>query len=417
LSAKAATAHTRGSISAESLASVMLWLFVFAGSFVMFEPSPYEAMFIPALLAFMLAGLSVPAAIMPLIFLLVLMNIGGVMSMIQVADRPDTVSYAIVSIFMAANAIFFAMILSTRTLERFATIRGAYILSAIIAASLGIAGYFNIAGTFDTFTLYGRAKGLFKDPNVFAPFLIPPLIFLLQDMLLGRMRVLVRTLPIFILIFLALFLGFSRGAWAQFVVSSLFAVLFLLVLAPSAKLRMRVVVLSIVAGIALAVSLATLLAVPAIHELFVSRFALAQNYDVGAGGRFTNQILGIGVILDNPLGIGPHRFAYMFGEDPHNVYMNVFLAYGWLGGFSYIAVVVLTWIMGLRAMFRESPYRLQLSAIMACYMGLCLLGLIIHTDHWRHSFLLLGVTWGFIVAVARWNAREASARQLASRQT
>ena len=33
----------------------------------------------------------------------------------------------------------------------------------------------------------GRAQGTFKDPNVFASFLIPPFIFLAQDQLFGKM--------------------------------------------------------------------------------------------------------------------------------------------------------------------------------------------------------------------------------------
>ncbi len=47
------------------------------------------------------------------------------------------------------------------------------ILAALIAAVCGIAGYFRLfPRAFDLFTLYGRAKGTFNDPNVFGPFLI-----------------------------------------------------------------------------------------------------------------------------------------------------------------------------------------------------------------------------------------------------
>ena len=38
--------------------------------------------------------------------------------------------------------------------------------------------YFNVADTGQYFTIYGnsRAMGFFKDPNVFAPFLVPPIV-------------------------------------------------------------------------------------------------------------------------------------------------------------------------------------------------------------------------------------------------
>ena len=44
----------------------------------------------------------------------------------------------------------------------------------VLAAAVGILGYFNIAGLGPLFTLYDnvRATGPFKDPNVFGPFLV-----------------------------------------------------------------------------------------------------------------------------------------------------------------------------------------------------------------------------------------------------
>ena len=72
--------------------------------------------------------------------------------------------------------------------ERMETIRRGYIFAGLVAAVLGILGYFDVAGSGPYFTLYDntRAMGPFKDPNVFAPFLVPPIVWLSQDMLLRR---------------------------------------------------------------------------------------------------------------------------------------------------------------------------------------------------------------------------------------
>ena len=52
----------------------------------------------------------------------------------------------------------------------------------MIAATLGVAGYFNLVpGGHDLLTLYGRARGTFKDPNVLGAFLILPALFALQS--------------------------------------------------------------------------------------------------------------------------------------------------------------------------------------------------------------------------------------------
>ena len=48
----------------------------------------------------------------------------------------------------------------------------------LAAAVLGIVGYFGLfPGAHELMTRYGRATGLFKDPNVFGPFLVPALVY------------------------------------------------------------------------------------------------------------------------------------------------------------------------------------------------------------------------------------------------
>lgn len=400
MSAPAAAAYPlRRTGVSESLARFVLGVFVFSGSFVLFEPSPYEVMFIPALLTAMLAGIVVRPAILPLVVLMLLFQIGGVLALFQAFDAPKTKMYVLISLFMGANAIFFALVLSRYPLERFSAIKRGYILSAVLAALLGIAGYFGVMS--DTLTLYGRAKGLFKDPNVFAPFLILPMVLLLQDMLLGRLRqILFCALP-FAIIALGLLLGFSRAAWAHFLLSAGLAVVFLLILSPSAQLRLRVIVMSILGAISLGAGLVAILAIPSISKIFLARLSL-QSYDTGPGGRFTNQLQSLPLILENPFGIGPFQYGVRFGADTHNVYLNAFYSYGWLGWASLVMLVLLTWLFGLRALMKPSPYQRPLGALMAVYIGLSLMSFVIDSDHWRHYFLILGCVWGFIAAVFAW---------------
>ena len=37
--------------------------------------------------------------------------------------------------------------------------------------------------------------------------------------------------------------------------------------------------------------------------------------------------------------LGPLHFQKIFGQDPHNVYINAFASYGWLGGISYFLLM------------------------------------------------------------------------------
>src|SRR6266851_580778 len=70
---------------------------------------------------------------------------------------------------LAATVIFLAMVLSEDTAARLDMISRGLTVGALIAATAGIAGYFNLVpGGHDLLTLYDRASGTFKDPNVLA---------------------------------------------------------------------------------------------------------------------------------------------------------------------------------------------------------------------------------------------------------
>ena len=64
------------------------------------------------------------------------------------------------------------------------------------------------------------------------------------------------------------------------------------------------------------------------------------------------------MLLDAPNGFGPLRFRWIFVEDPHNVYINAFASYGWLGGLAYLCLTAATCYAGWRLVFRPSPTRL-----------------------------------------------------------
>ena len=52
------------------------------------------------------------------------------------------------------------------------------------------------------------------------------------------------------------------------------------------------------------------------REVFLARWSLAQSYDVGETGGFTNQLNAIPLLLERPNGMGPQRFYLTFGSGP-----------------------------------------------------------------------------------------------------
>ena len=132
--------------------------------------------------------------------------------------------------------------------------------------------------------------------------------------------------------------------------------------------------------------------------MFLERAKAIQPYDVGPGGRFWEQRLALSVILEHPNGLGPFEFSRIFGAQQHDVYMQGFLVYGWLGGAAYMTLVVVTLAIGLGAVLVPTPWQNYLIAAYAAFVGEAVEGFIVDTDHWRHFFLLLGLIWGLTAA-------------------
>jgi O-antigen ligase len=278
-------------------------------------------------------------------------------------------------------------------LRRLIVLRRAYIIAACFATLVGIGGYF---GVIPAATLYSRASSTFKDPNVFGPFLILPLILLLQAIISPAVRL--RHLFMFGVILFGLLLSFSRGAWAHFAVSAAIALVLTFLTAPDIRTRVRMIFVSMVAVIGLTAFVAGALSVGGLGEMFEQRAKLTQSYDVGSGGRFGLQEKAVDAMLANPAGMGPFEFARVYGGQQHNVYFQAFLNYGWMGGFAYLLLIGLTLFIGLRQCLVHTPWQSYLIAAYGTFCGEVFEGFVIDTDHWRHFFLLLGMVWGLAVA-------------------
>jgi hypothetical protein len=386
-----------------------LWLLTASSWVALIEPSPYEIAFLLVLLVFAVTGIRFTQRLLPLAFLLLAFNIGGLFSLIPWMSDPDAVRFMAVSLYLMITAVVIAAILAEDTLGRLETLRKGYLFAAWCAGIAAILGYFNIAGLGESFTLYGRASGTFKDSNVLGPFLVLPIVFGIQRILNGQCGLMRGLLSISIPL-LALFLTFSRGAWGNLAASVLIMVALSFLVAPDAARRARIVALTLVTLMLAVVALLVALSFEDIRAVFETRASFDQSYDQGVTGRFGSQLRSIPLLLDEPNGFGPLRFRWIFNQqDPHNVYVNAFASYGWLGGFSWLALMAATAYVGWRLVFRRAPTQQHAIAIWAVLFVHILQGLQIDTDHWRHFYLMLGLVWGLTVPVERARAPTAKA--------
>src|SRR3954451_13782028 len=110
----------------------------------------------------------------------------------------------------------------------------------------GTARFFNlVAGRHDLFTLYERARGTFKDPNVFGAFLVLPALFLLQSVVSERFGKSLRSAVAFGILSLAILLAFSRAAWGMLGLTSAFMLGLMVLTSHSRAHRSRIIAIAL----------------------------------------------------------------------------------------------------------------------------------------------------------------------------
>ncbi len=384
------------------LQRLLMWLIGFSGAIVFIEPSPYEVATLLAIVVMISTGLRIRLALMPLIVLLFVINIGYSICAANLMGDSKIVNWILTSWYMAITVIFFAMVVSEDTGARLDFLRRGLIFGALIASIAGIVGYFSLLpGTHQLFTLYERAMGPFKDPNVFSAYLILPALFVLQSVVSDRFGKSMFSAILLGIIALALLLAFSRAAWGQLVLTSAFMLMLMVMTSQSNKQRSRIIATAIIAAVVAAALLAVLLSFSSIDSLFKQRASFDQSYDEGRFGRFGRHLLGAQMALDLPFGIGPLQFRTYFPEDTHNSYLNAFMSGGWISGVCYPALVFTTVLLGFRYLFVRVPWQRAYIAIFSAFLGTVGESFIIDTDHWRHYWLMMGLMWGMFIAAQR----------------
>ncbi|HVJ78356.1 MAG TPA: O-antigen ligase family protein [Hyphomicrobium sp.] len=386
---------------AHRIALALVWLTIAVSSIVYTEPAPVDALTIGLMLLLPIVGLVDAKPMLWAGFAVVFtMTACGELSAALARETGIAVSHMNVSLYLVGAWFLFAAFIAKRPKEHTRLILNAYLLAGIIAALCGIAGYLSLfPGAFDHFTRYGRASGPFKDPNVFGPFLIAPLLLSLHLWLVRPLRRGILPLISAAILAVGILFSFSRGAWAATAIGLLIFCYVYTITVKTNRERLKLAALLLLGALTLAMILAAALQSSAISDLLEQRASLTQSYDVGPDGRFGGQRKAVGLILENPLGIGSAIFTRFYHhEEVHNIYLSMFLNAGWVGGLLYLMTCLGTLVLGLRHAFKRtetSPYFLIAFAALA---GNICEGVLIDSDHWRHFYLLLALVWGMMAA-------------------
>ncbi len=156
---------------AHQLCLTIVWITVALGSLVFIEPAPTDLLTMGLFGLLPVVGLfayheriAAPFAVMLAISALEFLAA-------NFAFDPDVAAkHNAVSLYLFGAAFLFAGFIVKRPAAHAKLILNAYLVSAVLAAALGIVGYLDLFdGAYETLTRYDRASGTFKDPTYSAP--------------------------------------------------------------------------------------------------------------------------------------------------------------------------------------------------------------------------------------------------------
>lgn len=412
--AVASACRPRLTLDYQLVVNAIFALFVFFGMLSLIEPSPYDFLALIAIPVWFLGGFRLHRALVPILLLWIVFEASGFLSLMPDWDQVDPRTYQLQSLYLFVTVVFFTIFFSERTIERGTLCLKAFTAGCVVSAIVGLLGYLDIAGLGAALTtVESRVSGTFKDPNVFGSYLVLAATYLMQIYLLGTTRRKIVTLASLFIVLVGVFISYSRGSWGATLGALTLTTIAGYATADSRAMQKRIMRMSVIAALLGALALGAALAVPDVRAFFFQRAELAQAYDEGVTGRFGNQIRSIPMLVERPGGFGPLQYRRFFDLDPHNSYIGAFANDGWIGGFTWIAIVLASVFVGFRLMFAASPFRRLAQVFAPALIVLLLQGFQIDVDHWRQLFLCFGAVWGMEAARLRWLKTHRTVRETA----
>ncbi len=356
---------------------------------VVIEPAPSDVVFGLAMAVAVVTGRfglkRVPRMATWLVVSFIVLNI---ISMMDVLSWSAAGRFFLITLYLSTFSLWLAAYIDRPGRARWLVC--AYLVAAVLSAVLGSAALFvHFPGNTLMIGDGQRVKALFKDPNVYGPFLIPIALILLEEIIQPRLLRLRRSSMI--VCFFALTVGvvfsFSRASWLNLAVA--LTVLIGVVVARRLDRRAISLVLVVLVG-----GLAIVGAVLGTGELgFLKERAHLQSYDAS---RFGAQARGISAGFEHPFGIGPGQVEVVSPshEASFSLYVRPLSEQGMLGLLVIIALVVGTIAFGvLNVIHGSDTYGISAAALLAAWCGLVANSFFVDTLHWRHLWLVAALIW------------------------
>jgi O-antigen ligase len=324
----------------------------------------------------------VPPSAIVLIGAFVAINL---LASVEVVDAARAATFLSTTVYVCVFALWLASYVDSWRRARLLV--RTYLAAAVVSTLLVLAELVLLPGA-EIFTIGGRGLALFKDPNVFGPFLVPAALIALEELLTPRLLRSrgVLKLAMFVLLSLGVLFSYSRAAWLNLGIGIAVVLVVLALRRGGAGRALKMLVVLLLAGAALAAMVAATDSAD-----FLPQRARFQSYDAG---RFSAQRTSLSVAEDYPLGIGPGQFEDFMSISAHSTYVRAIAEEGFLGFVVLVLLLVVTLHWAAQDAVRgRNPYGIGSAALLGTWVGLLANSFFIDSIHWRHLWLFAGVIW------------------------
>jgi O-antigen ligase len=363
---------------------------------VFVEPAPVDAAILFCIGLCVLLGKFSLAAVgnLPLISLTVFV-LANLISMYDPLDPDRALWYVLVTLYLVGSWFFFVGLIGRYGQPIMARLINTYCFAGLLSAVLGVGGYFHLLPFQDLLLTGGRARGLFKDPNVYGPYLVPVALFALtwSAGAIGW-RLKAAFFSLFLVTVAAILLCFSRACWINFAVALIVFFAGQLLLPGAARQVRRRLRVAAVAVAVSAVAVVLLLNIPAARDMLAQRVTSSglQNYD---RIRFATQSLALETAEQRPLGIGPGQSEVLFNYSTHSMYLRVLSENGSIALLALLIFIGATMARSITLIRQaENPWLREINVVvLATIAGHLVNSFVIDTVHWRHIWFIYSLPW------------------------
>jgi O-antigen ligase len=298
----------------------------------------------------------------------------------------EAVLFLSITTYLAVFGVWLAGYVDSKTRAR--RLVESVIVGATVTASFAIVALFLPFPGSAELLYYNRAKGLFNDPNVFGPFMIVPLAFILAELVAPTLLMWRRRWLLVVLLVsgAGVLFSYSRAAWLNL------ALVVTTMIATYALRRggQRVATKALALGLAGAGTLVAALFLTGSTSFFLARAQL-QAYDTD---RFQGQDASFRLARTHLFGIGPGQYLDTVGIAAHETYLRALGEEGVLGLALVVLLFAATLVFACGNVVRgQSTFGISSVALLGLWVGLIVNSFFVDTLHWRHLWLVAGLIW------------------------